>query len=314
MGKKKADKALIPGKSTVVKGASRQEVLVALGISSQAISPQVWESIAGMENERRLIETKILLPLLHSELAQKHGVVPPKAILLFGPPGTGKTLFARGIAGRLGWSFVEVGISELMAEGASRQALLLREVFRHLQGVEKAVIFFDEFEALALRPERAGPRERILASEMLKQMPRFRASQEVLLICATNNIEHLTPALLRPGRFDYILPMGPMDVAAREEVFLHYLKRLHQGEMDLSLVAARAEYYTPADIEAVCATVAQLAFEEELATGQDRRVTTQDLLMAVDGHRPTLSREDLERFRADIQRYCRTDYCRVLTV
>src|SRR3990172_4933142 len=195
--------------------------LTLLGIEAEWLSPQLWQTIAGMENEKELIERKILWPLLHPQLAQKHGVFPPRAILLFGPPGTGKPSFARGISGRLGWAFVEVSPSSLLTDGLSRQPLHLKRLFEALARVSQSVVFFDEFETLALGPERASPAERLASTEMLRQLPRLREGEDRLLVCATNNIHHLTPALLRPGRFDFILPIGPMDREARRAVFQH---------------------------------------------------------------------------------------------
>lgn len=294
------------------RGGPPAEKLRKWGIQPKMAGPHKWDEIAGMEQEKRLIEDKIVLPLQHPRLAQKHGVSTPKAILLFGPPGTGKTSFSQGIAGKLGCPFVEVSPSELAVDGLHRQASRLRAIFELLLGIERAVIFFDEFEELALRPDRASTTGRIVGSEMLKQIPRFRENPGLLLICATNNISLLSPALLRPGRFDYVLPVGPMDARGREEVFRHYLGRLNQGEMDLAVPLEKTPYFTPADIEAVCSQAAHEVFEGEVATGSDRRVGTDDLLRAIEGHKATLSPEGLAEFRKEIRQFCRADYCRAM--
>ncbi|MDP2730814.1 MAG: ATP-binding protein [Dehalococcoidales bacterium] len=288
------------------------ETLNACGLYPEHISIEEWDNIAGMEREKQLIESKILLPLLNHELAKKHGVSTPKVLLLFGPPGTGKTSFARGIASKLGWSFIEVSPSQLICDGLDKQAFWLRTVFGELQGVDKAVIFFDEFEQMALRPDQASPVERMVSSEMLRQLPRFRTQEEVLLVCATNNIKIINPALLRVGRFDYILPIGAINAQERQEVFSLYLKHMNTGEIDLGLIAQRAERYTPADIEAVCTNAAQSAFEKETTLGSDYKLGTEDLLQALENHKATISEEDLGRFQEDIDQFCRADYCRLL--
>lgn len=258
-----------------------------------------WDDIANMRNEKNLIEKKILLPLLNPDLARKHSVTPPKAILLFGPPGTGKTIFAKGIAGKLGWSFVEINLSELTVEGFHAGAHRLEELFNKLNKMNRAVIFFDEFEEIALRPDRADKTERMFSSEMLRQIPRLREGKDIILVCATNNIRLLSPALLRPGRFDYILPVGPLSHESRKEVFEKYLKNLNLGEVNLDLVVENAKNYTPADIQAVCVNVAQMAFENELTLGSDYRVTTADLIQAIEHHKATVSEEDLKQFHQD---------------
>ncbi len=291
---------------------SRLANLQDFGIYPTPVASNLWDNIAGMQLEKDLIEKKILLPLMHHELAKKHGVVLPKGILLFGPPGTGKTTFSKGIAGRLGWTFVEVPPGELAHQGMEHQARRLREFFQLLQWLERAVIFFDEFEELALHPERASPTERMVSNEMLRQLPKFRQGDQRLLICATNNIRMLNPAMLRVGRFDFVLPMGPLNNEARKAVFQGYLGRLNVGEVDMDVVTERARYFTPADIEAVCALVAQDAFEREIGSGQDYKVQTADVLRAIEAHPATLRAEDLERFKEDIARYCRADYCRLV--
>ena len=288
------------------------ENLEDLGLDAESVPAAEWDRIAGMANEKELIDSTIVLPLQHPDIAVRHGVTPPKAILLFGPPGTGKTFFAKGIAGRLGWIFIEVSPSSLQAEGLEKRAVKLKALFERFTSITRAVIFFDEFEELALRPDIASEHEKIVSSEMLRQVPRLRAAQEVLLICATNNIRLLNPALLRPGRFDFVLPIGPLDMESRRAIFRTYLERINAGEIDLSAILAKTRNYTPADIQAVCAQAAQSAFRREIAEGMEQRVGNPDLLQAIEKHRTNTTAEQLAEFREDIQRYCRADYCALL--
>lgn len=280
------------------------------GVSVRKVPPQVWEEITGMGREKDLIERRVLWPLSYPEAAGRNGVRPPRAILLFGPPGTGKTAFAQGIAGRLGWGFVEVNPGDVGPDMLLSQPMQLKRFFDELVRLSETVIFFDEFEFLALRPERASSAERQLASEMLRQIPRFREGELRLLVCATNHIDALTPALLRPGRFDYILPVGPLDREGRRAVFTRHLQHVARGEIDMEAVLAGSEIAcTPAAIQAVCAEAAHLAFEREVTTGVPGRVGTADLLAALARQRPSIAEEDLRRYREDAARYCRADYC-----
>lgn len=279
------------------------------GIDIKEIPVSAWDDIAAMEAEKALIEKKILMPLKHPKLAKKHGVELPKAILLFGPPGTGKTFFAKGIAGKLGWTFIEISPAGLAVSGIDSGARQLRKIFEQLRKIDKALVFLDEFEELALHPERTTMLERMLSNEMLRQLPRFREKKEILMVSATNNIKSLNPALLRPGRFDYILPLGPPRREARRKIFEKYLSNLNLGEVVLEKVLDRTKGYTPADIQAVCAVVAQKAFEVELSTGKDYKITTDVLLEAVSKHNPTLKEEDLKKFSAEAKEFCRAEVC-----
>ncbi len=93
------------------------------------IDSDLWEQLRGMEDAKQIIERRVILPLAESALAARHGVASPKAIVLFGPPGTGKTTFAKGIASRLEWPFVEIEPAELAGEGPEPQAKLLADAF-----------------------------------------------------------------------------------------------------------------------------------------------------------------------------------------
>ena len=168
-----------------------------------------------MEREKELIERRVILPLAEQEEARRHGVVAASAVILFGPPGTGKTTFAKGIAGRLGWPFVEVFPSQLVGTDAHGRAGALRELFDQLLYLDRVVVFIDEVEEIASsRQER--PETHVIANELLKLMPTFREAESRLLVCATNSIRELDHAFTRPGRFDYLLPVGPPDRSARD--------------------------------------------------------------------------------------------------
>lgn len=278
-------------------GASDAGLLAALG--GQVIPRGLLQEMAGMESEKRVIERRIVLPLAEPNLAEQYGVSPPKAVILFGPPGTGKTSFAKAVAGRLGWPFVELFPSRLATPDVA-MATSLREAFMGLMELESAVVFIDEVEEIA------GSRSGIpsdpahgVTNELLKLIPAFRQRDERLLICATNSVRTLDSAFLRPGRFDYIIPIGPPDEVARAAIWRKYLGPTADSVEVDKLVDATA-MFTPADIEFAARKGAQSAFEREIEFRRGDPARTGDYLDAIADTRPTLTDGMLAEFNEDI--------------
>ena len=264
-----------------------------------------WDRLGGMVKEKELIERRVILPLAQPQLAERLGLVPPRAIVLFGPPGTGKTTFAKGAASRLGWPFVELFPSRLAGESPGLAAAL-REAFALVAELEKVVLFIDEVEEIAgVRQPRTVSAAQGVTNEMLKLIPPFREQDERLLICATNSVRALDGAFLRHGRFDYVIPVGPPDPAAREAIWDRYLAAIPHGELDMAAIVEESRLFTPADIEFAARRTAQLAFERVLFERGDEQVTTGDVLHAIGQTRRTLTPDLVAEFEQDIEDYAR---------
>ncbi len=277
-------------------------------IEFSSIRHTLWDEILSMCNEKEIIERQIAMPLANPDIADKHGIKVPKAILLFGPPGTGKTVFAKGISAKLGWDFVEISPSAL-GTTERKEAFELKIIFENLRLLDHKVVFIDEFEELALDPEKTSKDERELSNEFLRQLPKIRGSKALLLICATNNIRIINPALLRPGRFDIIFPVGSLEKESRKMIFAHKIKALMVEDIDLDLISEKTEGFTPADIEAVVAIVSQHSFEKEVFNKEEIKATTEDFLISISSYKPTISKEDMLEFAEDVRKYCRADNC-----
>jgi MoxR-like ATPase/GNAT superfamily N-acetyltransferase len=284
-------------------GPEQTSLLTELG--GRLLPVGLWQAMAGMEREKQAIERRIVLPLSHPEVAERYGVQPPKSVILFGPPGTGKTSFAKAVASRLGWPFVELFPSRLAAAATGGLAASLREVFAELAELDEVVLFIDEVEEIAsARTGSATSPAHGVTNELLKLIPAFREHDHRLLVCATNSVRSLDSAFLRPGRFDYVLPVGPPDASARRAIWERYLSPAGD-EVDLERLVESSELFTPADIEFAARKGAQAAFERDIVHRQGRPASTEDYLSAIVDTRPTLTPEILTEFEQDNERYTR---------
>ena len=283
------------------------EASVLSGLGGRMLPSDLWARVAGMRTEKELIERRVILPLAEPERAAAHGVVPPRAIVLFGPPGTGKTTFARGIASHLGWPFVEIFPSRLAAEPGGLSSAL-RGVFAQISDLERVVVFMDEVEEIAaLRGGVPTSPAHGVTNELLKLIPQFRERDTRLLVAATNSVRSLDSAFLRPGRFDYVIPVGPPDAEARRALWTAYTKGLG-GAVDIQALVEASDGLTPADIEHAARVAAQASFERELVDGvgdDQPGASTDDYLEAIGQARPTVTEAMVQEFNEDIDAFAR---------
>lgn len=256
----------------------------------------LWDEMKGFSSTKNLLDRRIVAPLAHLELADRVGLRPPSAVMLFGPPGTGKTSFARAVASKLSWAFVELHPS-LLGEGAAA-AQAVRRALADLGQVEHLVCFIDEADEIA-SARAVRPESQPIVNELLKAIPVFKSRPARLIIMATNSIVSIDPAMLRPGRFDLIIPIGAPDYEGRIELAADLFGTSDSGE-----IARRTEGFTPADYSLAAQRAAQSAFERALAGGSPELSAT-DCIDAVERTRPTVTPEAASAFESEAAAFAR---------
>ncbi len=224
-----------------------------------------WEDIGGLQRVKEELQEAIEWPLKYASLFQHAKARPPKGILLYGPPGTGKTLLAKAVATEAQANFISIKGPALMSKWVGEAERGVREVFKKAKQAAPCLIFFDEIDAIApVRSERgdSGVVARVI-SQLLTELDGIEELRGVVVLAATNRLDMVDPALLRPGRFDALIEIPLPDEAARLEIFkVHTREKPLAEDVDLAFLAKATEGLVGAEIEAVCRRATMLAIRE----------------------------------------------------
>ncbi|GJM98668.1 hypothetical protein PR202_ga15697 [Eleusine coracana subsp. coracana] len=254
-------------------------VLSVVGILQDEVDPMVsvmkvektplesYADIGGLDAQIQEIKEAVELPLTHPELYEDIGIRPPKGVILYGEPGTGKTLLAKAVANSTSATFLRVVGSELIQKYLGDGPKLVRELFRVADELSPSIVFIDEIDAVGTKRYDAhsgGEREiQRTMLELLNQLDGFDSRGDVKVILATNRIESLDPALLRPGRIDRKIEFPLPDIKTRRRIFqIHTSKMTLADDVNLEEFVMTKDEFSGADIKAICTEAGLLALRE----------------------------------------------------
>ncbi|WNY28954.1 ATP-dependent zinc metalloprotease FtsH [Methanimicrococcus stummii] len=227
-----------------------------------------YDQIGGLGDQLREIREVVELPLIKPEIFERIGIEPPKGALLYGPPGTGKTMIAKAVANKTNATFIRVVGSELVQKYIGDGSKMVHELFEMAQKKAPSIIFIDEVDSIASRrtdDTTSADREihRTLM-QLLAEMDGFNRRSNVKIIAATNRLDILDPAILRPGRFDRMVFVPLPDAEGRETIFkIHSAKMTISGDVDFKELAKMTEGTSGADIKAVVTEAGMFAVRGE---------------------------------------------------
>lgn len=226
-----------------------------------------YSDIGGLEDQIQEIKEAVELPLVHPELYDDIGIKPPKGVVLYGDPGTGKTLLAKAVANHTSATFLRVVGSELIQKYLGDGPKLVRELFRVADDLSPTIVFIDEIDAIGSKrydSSSGGTREiQRTMLELLNQLDGFDERGDVKVIMATNKIDSLDPALIRPGRIDRKIEFPLPDTKTKRHIFnIHTTKMTLADDVDLEKFILAKDELSGADIKAVCTEAGMLALRE----------------------------------------------------
>jgi transitional endoplasmic reticulum ATPase len=252
-----------------------------------------FADVGGMDSLKQEVRDTVGLMLQHPEQAERYGI-DWNGILLYGPPGVGKTYFARAIAGEYGLNFIHVSTGDLVSGIQGGSARNIDKAFETAEQNLPCLLFFDEFDSVAQRRDDTPDQEsRRTVNQLLTSLERHHGDQGLLVMAATNSIEHLDAAVVRPGRFDRHIRIDLPDAAARREIFQSELDdRPAARDLDLETLVRRTEGMTPAAIEKIVDVAALDVFREATQSGRQLELDPQHLQAAIERYggqdRPTV--------------------------
>ncbi|KAG1814126.1 P-loop containing nucleoside triphosphate hydrolase protein [Suillus variegatus] len=230
--------------------------------------PIRFEDIGGQADIIQKLREAVEWPLLHPEAFHRLGVRPPKGLLLYGPPGCSKTILARACATESGVNFVAVKGPELLNKYVGESERAVRDIFSKARAASPSIIFFDEIDALGTSRSSgsdSGTTHEGVLTSLLNEMDGVQELVGVTIIAATNRPDVIDSALMRPGRLDRILYVGPPDHVGREEILKIRTRTMSvESDLDLRAIAAMTDGCSGAEISSLCQEAALLTMQKDI--------------------------------------------------
>ncbi|KIW81259.1 hypothetical protein Z517_04284 [Fonsecaea pedrosoi CBS 271.37] len=254
-----------------------------------------WSDIGGQHEVKRQLHNAVERPLRFADRMKKLRLQPKKGVLLYGPPGCSKTLLVRALATEAGLNFLAVKGAELISMYVGESERATREVFRKARAASPSIIFFDEIDAIASRGRSGGGSDLNVLTTLLNEMDGFEELRNVFVVAATNKPQNIDPALMRPGRFDNVVYIGPPDAEARREIFHKRLEGVYDSpdslEDDVREFANATEGFSGAEVVAICQTAGENAFDADRDI-----IVSDDVRKAIEKTPKSITREMLLEF------------------
>jgi transitional endoplasmic reticulum ATPase len=253
-----------------------------------------WDDVGGLDELKDELREAVEWPVKHKEAYDYVDVEAPKGVLLHGPPGTGKTLIAKALAKMTESNFISIKGPELLSKWVGESEKGVREIFRKARQAAPCIIFLDEVDALVPRRGSGSSDSHVtenIVSQILTEIDGLEELHNVLIIGATNRLDIVDEALLRPGRFDRIIEVGNPDSKARKHIFeIHTKKKPLENNVDIKKLVEITNGFSGAEIAAITNRAALVALKRYVAGKSQNikeiKITQQDLIDAVDKIRP----------------------------
>jgi len=253
-----------------------------------------WDDVGGLDELKDELREAVEWPVKHKEAYDYVDVEAPKGVLLYGPPGTGKTLIAKALAKMTESNFISIKGPELLSKWVGESEKGVREIFRKARQAAPCIIFLDEVDALVPRRGSGSSDSHVtenIVSQILTEIDGLEELHNVLIIGATNRLDIVDEALLRPGRFDRIIEVGNPDSKSRKHIFeIHTKKKPLENNVDIKKLVEITNGFTGAEIAAITNRSALVALKRYVAGKSQNikeiKITQQDLIDAVGKIRP----------------------------